>query len=194
MLMNRIRTWLPAIVLLALPSLSHAHPGHDAGGFIHGVEHPPGGLDHILAMIAVGLWAVQLGGRAFYLVPLSFVGAMAAGGVLGMAGVPVPFVEQGIMTSILILGLLIAAAVRVPLWAGILLLGSFAVFHGYAHGAEMPGNASGLAYAAGFVLATAALHLAGMGLGMALGRLARLKLVRVAGLAIAAAGLFLAVS
>lgn len=193
MFTTRFRVWLPVVVLLALPSLCHAHPGHDANGFVHGMGHPLGGLDHILAMVAVGLWAAQLGGRAFYLVPLSFAGIMVLGGALGMSGVPVPFVEQGIMSSVLILGLLIAAAVRVPLGMGILLVGCFAIFHGYAHGAEMPPDSSGLGYAAGFVLATAALHGAGMVLGVMMGRLAQPRLIRVAGAAIVAAGLFLAV-
>jgi urease accessory protein len=140
-------------------------------------------------MIAVGLWARQLGGRALWAVPATFVGIMVAGGILGMAGVEFGLVEQGIVGSVLILGLLIAAACRLPLWASVPLVALFAVCHGYAHGAEMPADASGLAYAAGFVVATALLHACGIGLGMVLQRLSQPLLIRVAGAACAVCGL-----
>ena len=191
MFIFRNRIWFAAFALVIIPSLGQAHPGHGAGGFLHGIEHPFGGLDHILAMVAVGLWAAQLGGRAFYLVPLSFVSVMILGGLMGVAGIQVPFVEEGILTSILILGLLIAAAVRVPLWASVMIVACFAVFHGFAHGAEMPSSSSGLGYGAGFVLATATLHAIGMGLGVAMGRTPWPKLTRLAGTVIIMAGLFL---
>src|SRR5580698_8957387 len=143
----------PALILA--PVLAHAHPGHDTSGFSAGVAHPLHGLDHILAMVAVGLWAAQLGGRAKWLVPASFVSVMALGGALGMAGVAIPFAEQGIFASVLILGVLIAASVRLPLAASMSIVGLFALCHGHAHGTEIPAAASGFNYALGFVLATA---------------------------------------
>lgn len=177
-----------------LPSLLSAHPGHgDAGGFGHGFFHPFSGIDHLCAMIAVGLWAAWRGGRALWAAPLTFVGMMAVGGLLGMAGVAVPFVEGGIVASVLVLGVLIAAAVRLPMAAGLGLVGFFALFHGHAHGAEMPESASGLLYGAGFLLATAALHFGGLAAGLALGRFEKKSLIRYAGGAIAAVGVFLVV-
>ena len=140
-------TFLLAALLLA-PTLAHAHTGvGDTSGFAHGFGHPLTGLDHLLAMIAVGLWAAQIGGRALWAVPLTFVSIMAVGGALGIAGVPVPFVEQGIATSVLLLGLLIAFAVRMPLGFSVPLVALFAICHGHAHGAEMVASVSGLTYA-----------------------------------------------
>ena len=174
---------------LLLPSLAHAHVGVGAtGGLWHGLGHPLSGLDHICAMVAVGLWAAQMGGRAIWAVPLTFVSVMALGGALAMLGVHVPFVETGIIVSVLTLGVLIAAAVRLPLFASILVVGMFAIFHGHAHGAEMPETASGLAYAAGFIVATAFLHVCGIGLGIAIQRLASPAIVRFAGIAIVLCG------
>lgn len=184
---------LPLAAFLALPALAHAHTGAGSThGFVHGLEHPIFGLDHLLAMIAVGLWAAQTGGRALWAVPATFVGVMALGGALGMAGVAVPFIEPGILTSVLLLGLLIAFAVRLPLAASMALVAVFAVFHGTAHGAEMPTDASGLAYATGFLLATAALHAAGIALGFGIKRATPAPLTRFAGAAIAVAGAWLA--
>ncbi len=156
-------------ILLALPVLAQAHPGHDGHeltwDFNGGFTHPLSGWDHLLAMIAVGLWAAQLGGRARWLVPVAFVGVMTLGAALGRTGVIFPGMEQGIAASVLVLGLLIAAAVRLPVTAGMALVGVFAIFHGFAHGAEMPGTAGGLFYGAGFVVATALLHAIGVGSG-----------------------------
>ncbi len=183
--------WLPMLVLLA-PTLAHAHTGVGAThGFWHGAGHPVSGLDHICAMVAVGLWAAQTGGRALWAVPASFVGVMAFGGFLGVAGVPVPYVEQGIMTSVLILGVLIAAAVRLPLAASCAVVGLFALCHGHAHGAEMPVDSSGLAYGIGFMISTALLHLAGIGLGITVQKFAQAAVVRLAGGAIALCGVYL---
>jgi urease accessory protein len=155
----------------AAPSLALAHTGHgDAAGFLHGFEHPVGGLDHVLAMVLVGMLAFQLGGRALLALPLSFVAVMAVGGALGIAGIEVPFVETGIALSIVVLGLAVAFRAKAPLFAAMALVGLFAVFHGHAHGAEMPADASGLAYGVGFMLATALLHAAGLGVGFALAR------------------------
>lgn len=185
---------IPVLGLLLAPVAAHAHTGAGSThGFLPGVEHPLFGLDHLLAMVAIGLWAAQIGGRALWAVPATFVGVMALGGALGMAGVAVPFIEPGILTSVLLLGLLIAFAVRLPLGAALPLVAAFAVFHGAAHGAEMPAGASGLAYASGFLLATAALHAAGIGLGIGIQRVTAAPLIRGAGAAIALAGLYLAV-
>jgi urease accessory protein len=185
--MKKIALLLTA--LLFVPTLAHAHTGiGDPNGFAHGFQHPLFGLDHLLAMIAVGLWAAQIGGRALWAVPLTFVAVMAMGGALGISGVPVPFVEQGIATSILLLGLLIALAVRLPLGFSIPLVALFAICHGHAHGAEMPVNASGFAYAAGFAIATAFLHATGIGLGVLIQRTTPVAVLRATGAAIAVAG------
>jgi len=181
--------------LLALPAVAQAHPGHGlAQGFAPGFAHPLLGLDHELAMIAIGLWAAQAGGRALWAVPATFVGVMALGGALGMAHVSVPFIEPGIAASVLVLGLLIAFAVRLPMVAAVPLVALFAIFHGHAHGAEMPETASGAAYGIGFLLATAALHGAGIGLGMLIQRCTVAPVIRFAGAAIAVAGVYVALS
>jgi len=184
--------WVLAAVAL-LPSVAYAHVvAGDAGGFQHGLTHPFSGLDHVCAMLAVGLWAVQTGGRSLWAVPLSFVSVMAIGGVLAMSGVSLPFVEQGVVLSVLLLGVLILAAIRLPLWLGASLVGLFALWHGQAHGAEMPAAASGMAYGAGFLLATLALHMAGVWFGFALQTTLRDRIVRLAGAGIALCGLYLA--
>jgi len=173
-----------------LPSLAHAHVGAgDTHGFVHGFGHPLGGLDHLCAMIAVGLWAAQMGGRAIWAVPLTFVSVMVLGGMLGMAHINLPFVEQGILLSVLVLGVLIAAAVRLPLVASAVIVGLFAVFHGFAHGAEMPDTASGLEYALGFVLATTLLHSIGIAVGVGIQKISQPLVVRLAGAAIVVCGL-----
>ena len=193
-LMKRLNVLLP---LLVLAPAAWAHPGHGLhvhtalGAFSVGFAHPFSGLDHILAMVAVGLWAAQMGGRALWAVPLSFVAAMSIGGALGMAGVPLPGVELGIAGSVLVFGLLITVGIRLPLVAGMALTALFAVFHGHAHGAELVAGASALAYGAGFVAATLALHALGLVAGVAAtGRLPG-RLLRLGGAAIAAAGAYL---
>ena len=174
--MNRIARRLAAaslalVATIALPTIASAHPGHDgAPGFIHGFLHPLGGVDHILAMVAVGLFAARLGGRALWLVPASFVVTMAAAGFAGMAGLALPYVEAGIALSILVLGAAIALETTMPVAAAMGLVAFFAVFHGHAHGTEMPQTMSGLAYGTGFVAATAALHALGIGFGLVIGR------------------------
>src|SRR5664280_3177664 len=190
---SRFQRSLLLIALVFIPSLAQAHPGHfgHTAGWANGLMHPVSGLDHICAMIAVGLWAAQRGGRAIWIVPLTFVSVMALGGLLGMNGVRVPLAEQGIAASVLVLGLLIAAAVRLPLAARVLVVGVFAVFHGYAHGAEMPSTASGLTYGLGFLVATASLHLCGISTGLLTQRWDSTRLVRHAGVIIAAFGLYL---
>jgi urease accessory protein len=154
-----------AAAIILVPTVAWAHPGHDAtAGFVQGFVHPVTGLDHLLAMIAVGLFAAQLGGRALWAVPLSFVAVMALGGALGMAGIGMPFVEAGIATSVIVLGLAVALRRKWPVAAAMALVGAFAVFHGQAHGTEMPADASGLVYGLGFMLATALLHAFGIGM------------------------------
>lgn len=177
--------------VLAAFSVALAHSDGSASGFSYGLAHPIGGLDHLLAMVAVGLWAAQLGGRALWAIPLGFVGIMALGSILGVTGVVLPLVEQGIVASVLVLGLLVLAALRLPLGAGLLLVGLFAVFHGYAHGTEMPQAVSGLLYGLGFAISTALLHLAGLGLGVLLQR-QQTQLVRLAGLAVLLGGVWVA--
>ena len=177
--------WCIALMSVAFSSIAHAHPGH-GGGLLAGIAHPLFGLDHVLAMVAVGVWAFQLGGRARWLVPASFVGLMAVAGGAGMAGIALPLVEAGIATSVLVLGLLIAFAVRVTPAFGACIVALFAIFHGHAHGAEMPLLSSAWQYGIGFVLSTAALH----GLGLALGKgFDKQSLwLRAAGVMVAASG------
>lgn len=186
-----MRRVLLATALVLAPTLALAHPGlpghtHDlASGF----AHPFGGLDHVLAMVAVGLFAAQLGGRALWAVPASFVAMMAAAGLAGMSGIALPLTETGIALSIIVLGGAMALRVALPVAAAMTLVGFFAIFHGDAHGLETPQTASGLLYGLGFVTATAVLHLMGIGLGIAFGR----NLVRLAGSAAAVIGVVMLV-
>lgn len=176
-------------LLILAPNLAQAHTGIDAAsGWAHGMLHPFTGLNHLCAMIAVGLWAQQLGGRAVWLAPLTFIFVMALGGLLGMNAIMLPFIEGGILASMLVLGVLIAAAIRLPLIASLMLVGFFALFHGYAHGAEMPHSASGFIYALGFMLSTAALHLTGIGMATLLAQTGRAQWLRLAGASIALTG------
>jgi urease accessory protein len=165
---------LLALSLLALlPTAALAHTGHAAaGGLAAGFLHPLGGLDHVLAMVAVGLLAWNLGGRALWLVPLAFVAAMAAAGAIGMAGTALPLVELGIGLSVVAIGGLVALGLRLPTALAMGIAAVFAIFHGHAHGTEMDPTASGLAYGAGFVAATVLLHATGILAGLGLGRLA----------------------
>lgn len=161
---------------------------------MYGLMHPASGLDHVCAMLAVGLWAAQTGGRSLWAVPLTFVGVMALGGALPMLGIGLPFVEQGIVLSVLLLGVLIAAAVRLPLWLSSGMVGLFALWHGHAHGAEMPEMASGIEYVQGFLLATALLHTIGIASGMSMRWIARERVIHAAGAGIALCGVYLAVA
>ncbi|HEX2112889.1 MAG TPA: HupE/UreJ family protein [Alphaproteobacteria bacterium] len=187
--MRRIALAASALIL-GSSGMAFAHvPGAGEAGLAAGFAHPLLGLDHVLAMVAVGLWASQLGGRALWLVPASFVAVMALGAALGTAGV-LPAVELGIVGSLLVLGLLIASATRVRVAAGAALAAVFALFHGHAHGAEMTAGAPAL-YAAGFIAATALLHGIGVAAGLYWQHAARGWLVRAGGAAVAAAGLVL---
>lgn len=182
-----------AITASLLPTAAWAHTGHGATvGFVQGFVHPVSGLDHVLAMVAVGLFAANLGGRALWAVPLSFVSVMALGGALGAAGIAVPFVEAGVAISVIVLGLAVAVQWKWPVTAAMGLVGIFAIFHGHAHGAEMPVDASGLEYGLGFMLATAVLHGIGIGFGLGLARFGRAHSPRVTqfgGAVLAVAGL-----
>jgi urease accessory protein len=183
---------LLAIVVLVLASPAHAHIiGAGGAGLTQGFAHPLSGFDHMLAMVAVGVWAAQTGRPALWVLPVAFPLAMAAGGLLGVAGVPVPGIEAGIAASVLGLGLLIAFQVKPPLALSIALVALFALFHGHAHGTELPQAASPVLYGLGFVAATAILHLIGVGIGLTLRLPKGMTALRVGGGAIAAAGIAL---
>ncbi|MBR7654257.1 HupE/UreJ family protein [Brucella oryzae] len=182
-----------AMTLTASPAFAHLNPA-EHGSFAAGFTHPLSGADHILAMVAVGLWATMLGGRALFVVPAAFVGVMLFGFVAALLGMPLPFVEPVILASVVVLGLLVALALPVSPAIGAIIAGFFAFFHGHAHGGEI-GGATFFSYAAGFALATALLHAAGIGLGLGAGRLMTGKAgrlaMRVAGGATALGGLML---
>ncbi|MEI8395506.1 MAG: HupE/UreJ family protein [Rhodospirillaceae bacterium] len=182
-----------AVALAA--TTAHAHTFGTTGfGFMEGIGHPISGIDHIMAMVAVGLWASQEGGRALWVLPVTFVTMMTFGAFLGVAGIPVPAVELGIAASVLVLGALIAMSARLPLAAAMALVGACAIMHGHAHGAEMPEAAAPILYGIGFVLGTSILHTIGVGVGYwARSSIARVA-VRVSGGAIAAAGVALMVA
>jgi urease accessory protein len=175
--------------MAVLPSIAFAHPGHiHVHTLLAGLEHPVTGLDHILAMTAVGLWASQQGGRALWAWPAAFVSVMLFGGFLGMEGIALPLIEPAIAASILVLGLLIASATMLPVSAGALIIGTFALFHGNAHGLEAPATGASLLYALGFAASTALLHGVGLVLGLGLSGLHWQKLLRVGGAVTAGIG------
>ena len=177
-------------IVILLPATASAHTETGAiGGLVSGFSHPLTGLDHMVAMVAVGLWGAFLGGRAIWMLPVAFPVVMAFGGALGVLGVPIPAIETGIAISGVVLGLMVAFAVKPPIWLAALIVGLFGMFHGHAHGTELPESANALAYSAGFVISTGLLHLSGIALGLLVhwpwGRIA----VRCGGFAIAAVGL-----
>ncbi|WP_434612679.1 HupE/UreJ family protein [Tabrizicola sp. M-4] len=180
---------IPSALLATVPAVVFAHQGHGSG-FLSGLGHPVGGMDHLLAMLAVGLWAAMLGGRAVWALPISFVAAMLAGGALGLSGLPLPGVEPMILASVVLLGVAAALALRLPMGWAVLAVAAFGLFHGHAHGAEGPQTGLAL-YAAGFALATMGLHLVGLALGLGLGRLAASGTLRMLGLGTALGGLSL---
>ena len=181
-------------VTAAATDSAHAHTGAEhAVSFAAGFQHPWSGLDHMLAMLAVGLWAGLNGGRALWAWPVAFVGVMVAGGALGMAGISLPMVEPAILASVIVLGLLVLAAAQLPVAAGAVLVGIFALLHGHAHGAELPASASAMSYVVGFALATALLHAIGLGVTYLAGNASGKLVVRVAGAIVAAGGVALAV-
>lgn len=184
---RRILIAAAALVASTAPAFAHLNPA-EHGSLAAGFSHPLFGLDHILVMIAVGLWAAQIGGRALWIVPAAFVAMMATGFALATAGVDLPFVEPAILASVVALGLLVALAMRLDLGPSAAIVGVFALFHGHAHGGEL-GSAGALAFSAGFATATALLHAAGIGLGIVLQRLSGSGiLARLLGGATAVAG------
>jgi len=198
--MFRLRSIVTVLALLCLSTVlvtpALAHPGDPGHEFVDGLEHPVFGLDHLLAMVAVGLLAVRIGGRALWAMPAAFLGSMLLGGLSATAGLQLPGVEYGILASVLVLGMLIAATRAAPLSVGAGLVALFAFFHGYAHAAEMVSGGSLGAYAGGFLLSTALLNAVGVLAGLALSRVSVGRLtggwsLRIAGGAITAAGLLL---
>ena len=181
-----------ATPLALVAGAAEAHTGvGPTAGFVAGITHPIFGADHLLAMVAVGLWAALLGGYARWLVPAAFVGVMALGGALAMMAVGLPVVEVMIVASVAVLGALVAMRVSVPVMIGMVIVAAFALFHGHAHGTEMPAGASGLLYFTGFALATAGLHALGLAIGLLAGRVREGLAVRATGGAIAVAGIAL---
>jgi urease accessory protein len=176
-------------LLAAEPAFAHSVEGQ-IGGFLDGFKHPLFGFDHLLAMLAVGIWGAQMGGRSIWTLPVTFPLVMAFGGILGMAGVPLPRVELGVALSVLVLGLSIAFAWRPFELVALAIIAVFAIFHGYAHGMELPASANPAAYSVGFVFATGGIHVVGIGIGLVLGRLWEGKASRGLGAAIAAGGLY----
>jgi urease accessory protein len=188
-------TCLPLMLLgllcISSPAAAHTEAGV-AGGLLSGFFHPLIGLDHLVAMVAVGLWGAQLGAPGIWVLPICFPTVMAVGGLLGIAGVPLPMTELVVAASALVLGLAVAVALRVPFWVAAIVVGVFAVFHGYAHGLELPRAANPLAYGVGFVVATGMLHALGITIGIMTRWRAGAQVVRVLGVAIAGlGGLFL---
>lgn len=189
--MSHFRTAMVVMTVAAVLAAGEAsaHTGESlSGGLISGFTHPILGWDHVVAMVAVGLWGAFLGNPAIWILPVVFPLVMALGGALGVAGIPVPAVEAGIAVSGIVLGLLVAFAVRAPLWIAAVLVGVFAIFHGHAHGTELPDAANPFAYALGFVVGTGVLHLAGILLGFATAIPKGAYVVRAAGIVIAAVG------
>ena len=181
---------LPMAVLIC-PAIAWAHVGSgEAGGFLTGLQHPVSGLDHVLAMIAVGLWGAQLGSPALWMLPVAFPMMMAFGGMFGLMGLPLPGVEVGIAVSAVVLGFMVLTEARAQLVIALVVVAFFAIFHGHAHGTELPEGQSGLLYSMGFVIATGCLHGVGITIGLVhrwdTGRIA----MRVAGAIVLVAGLY----
>jgi urease accessory protein len=192
--MNRHRNTRRQLALLCLLLLwshsasAHILEGDAAGGFISGFEHPISGLDHIVAMVSVGLWGAQLGAPAIWLLPVTFPMVMAFGGMLGLMGVPLPYTEIGIAVSAIGLGAVVAAEARPPLWVAAVMVGFFAIFHGHSHGTEIPPDENGVLYSVGFVIATGLLHLTGIAIGLIHRWHFGQMILRLGGAGVAAAG------
>jgi urease accessory protein len=181
-----------AIILITLSEPAFAHPQSGVTvGFKSGFFHPLSGLDHILAMVCVGIWGSQLGAPAIWLLPVTFPMVMAFGGVLGVRGVPLPGVELGVALSALVLGLMIALSARPPLWIAAVIVGIFAIFHGYAHGKELPHAAQPLAFGVSFVFATGMLHVLGISFGTIHRWSFGARVLRLVGAGVACASIFL---
>lgn len=190
---KRILSWTtPMMLLAAFPA--YAHPMHGGlGGFAGGLLHPLLGIDHLLAMVAVGVWAAQLGGSAVWKVPPAFLFTMLIGAGMGLAGIGLPLVDPVIAASVVMLGLVIGTQARMSPWLASLLVATFALFHGHAHMSELPAGSLALSYIAGFALTTASLHGAGIAVGYLLHRHASGTLVRAGGMGMAAAGVWMLV-
>jgi urease accessory protein len=184
-----IAAGLALVLVYAAPAYAHVGGG-GLGGFASGFTHPIFGYDHLLAMLAVGIWGAQMGGRAVWTLPVTFPLVMAGGGILGMAGVPLPSVEVGVALSMLVLGLAIAFAWRPFEPVALVIIAAFAIFHGYAHGAELPTAADPAAYSVGFVTATGLIHVVGIATGLLIGKLLNGWVSRGLGGAIAVGGLY----
>ncbi len=184
------------LVIAALGSLTtgaFAHSGHDASmPFMSGFLHPMMGFDHLIAMFAVGLWGARLGGKAIFAAPFAFVATMIMGFSLAIAGMNIPYIEQGIIASVIFLGLVLAFSARLPLVFSSGLVAIFAFFHGAAHGMELPSDAHATGFAMGFALASIAFHLAGVLFNKAIAPLNQILVSRITGSLIALSGLFLA--
>ncbi len=188
----RSPVWLSLLFLLlatATPASAHVRQGA-AQGLLTGLSHPVSGADHVLAMMAVGLWGAQLGAPAVWVLPVTFPMVMAFGAFLGLVGIPVPGIEIGIALSAVLLGLMVAREARPPLAVAAVLVGLFAIFHGHAHGTELPPGQSGLMYSIGFVVATGLLHAAGIAVGLVHARPWGRLVIRLAGAGVMSAGLF----
>ena len=183
--------WLVAMLVVLWPETAMAQVEHgEAGGVLNGVEHPISGLDHVLAMVAVGLWGAQLGSPAVWLLPVAFPMMMAFGGMLGLMGVPLPGVEIGIAASGVVLGAMVLGEFKLPLAASIILVGVFAIFHGHAHGTELSEGQNAMLYSLGFVISTGLLHAAGIGIGTAHRWKKGQPLLRAAGAVVMIGGLY----
>jgi urease accessory protein len=185
---HRFAASICTLALVPAAVLAHEESGQ-AAGFLAGLAHPVSGLDHVLAMIAVGLWGAVLGPPAIWVLPVAFPLVMAIGGLMGLLGFPLPAVEIGIALSAIVLGVMVLAELRPPLWLAAGLVAFFAVFHGHAHGRELPAGTSALLYSLGFVIATGLLHAVGILLGVAHRWAAGRQAVRIAGGGVALAGL-----
>jgi len=180
---------LAVILFWTEAAFAHVRRG-EAAGFVSGVKHPVSGLDHVLAMVAVGLWGAQLGAPAVWLLPVAFPMVMAFGGMLGLMGVPLPGIEYGIAASAILLGAAVMFEMKPPLAIAAVVVGIFAIFHGHAHGTELPPGQSGLLYSMGFVMATGCLHAVGIGIGTVHRWGWGQKMLRLAGAGVALGGMF----
>ncbi len=186
---QKMLLWLVVLAVVATPSNAWAHiQTGEAGGFVSGFHHPISGWDHVVAMVAVGLWGAQLGAPAMWLLPVAFPMVMAFGGMMGLLGIPLPGVEIGIALSAVVLGLMVLGEKRPPVWIAALIVGIFAIFHGHAHGTELPPGESGLLYSAGFVIATGCLHAVGITIGLIYRWTTGRVVIRLAGATVAMAG------
>ncbi len=193
---SHVDRWAVFAFLLVVPGVALAHIGQGdvSGGFLAGLEHPVLGLDHVVAMVSVGIWGAQLRQPAIWVLPVTFPIVMSFGGILGGLSVPIPGIEIGIAASAIVLGSMIALTVRPPLWVAGVIVGIFAIFHGYAHGAELPESANAISYAMGFVVATGSLHALGILIGVINKWPAGAMTLRAAGVIVALCGVYFLVA